>query len=267
MNAPLSDLHRTLAGLTRETDARRLNEVVNHPSVLPYVRGFQEPPLDLTPAVEAAGNVLLMGEHGGVLFHKHMPGLYEAHTQVLPEGRGAWTVAMVRGCLHWLFTRTDAVEIVTRCPRGNVAAKVLAKVIGGTYETTNRRGWVMHGEIVPADIYALKIQDWMRDAPGLVERGRWFHDRLESEYARLGRVEPLHEDDLAHDRYVGAACEMMLNGQPGKGVAFYNRYAVLSDYAPARIVMPEPLAIDINEAVLIVRDEDFYVASITADAA
>lgn len=259
--APLSELHAMLAKIGRERTARRVNAVINHPEVQPFVKGLAKLPLDLSPAVLNPNNVLLMGQHGGVFFHQHQPGIYEAHTQVVPEGRGAWTVAMVKAALHWMFTRSDAVEILTRCPKGNFAARALAKAIGGKMLFTNPRGWVMDDVVISADIFALTIQDWLKTAPGLEERGHWFHDRLREQFDELGATEPIHDDDLVHDRYVGAACEMFLNGQPQKGIVFYNRWAALADYEKIDLVSLDPLAVDIRTAIVVVRGNDFYVAT------
>jgi len=253
----LSPMHEMLSGIVCAKDARRLNEIVNHASVLPWVKGSLDGPLDLSVPVADRRNVTLLGEHGAVLFHWHQPGLYEAHTQVLPEGRGGWTLSFVRAALHWLFTRTEATEILTKCPRGNVAAKALARSIHGAFDFTNHHGWFRDGILIPTDIYSLKVQDWVRQAPGLVERGRWFHERLEEEFALHAIQEPPHPDDEAHDRYVGAACEMLLGGQPEKGVAFYNRWAVMAGYEQVKIVMNDPLTVDIKTAVIRVSERDF----------
>lgn len=257
----ISDLHRTLASLERHTDAARLNEIMEHPDVRPHVWDA-EGPIDMSAVVESPDNVVLIGEHGGMVFHYRMPGLYEAHTNVLPEGRGAWTLVFVRACLHWMFTRTPAVEISTRCPKGHVAAKALAKAIGGRYLFTRRDGWTINGQVVPAEIYNLMLTDWMNSAPGLTERGHWFHVKLSGEFARLGHTEEQHPDDLTHDRFFGAACEMILAGQAGKGCVFYNRFAIQAGYAPVRIEALTPLTINIRNALVIVRSDDFYVASI-----
>src|SRR5947209_10090690 len=128
--------------IERHFDAKRLNEIVNHPSVYPWVQGAVTGELDLSDPISDPRNVLLMGEHGGVVFGWHSPGIYEAHTQVLPEGRGAWSVAMVRAALEWMFTRTDAMEIWTRVPHGNLGARALAKAIGGKFEFRMEKGWV-----------------------------------------------------------------------------------------------------------------------------
>lgn len=246
-------------------DAEFINSVVNDPSVLPWVQGNLEGPLDVAPLLRIPGNVLLCDEYGGVLFIEHQPGFYEAHTQVLPAGRGKWAVQMVREALQWMFTKTSAVDIQTKCPQGNIGALALAKRIGGRELFIAERGWTYEGKIIPAAIYGLSIQDWLSSAPGLEERGKWFHDRLESEYARHGVGDPTpHPDDLVHDRYVGAAVEMIAGGQPHKAAVFYNRWAVMAGYAPISIIKASPptVTVDIDDAILIVRpDGDFWVAS------
>lgn len=244
--------------IKRHFTADSLNEVVNHPSVYEWVRGAATGPLDLTIPVLDEDNVLLMGEYGGVLFIKHSPGTYEAHTQVLPDGRGPWTVDMVNEALRWMFTKTDAIEIVTRVPKGNIAAMALARAINGRPEFTIKMGWIHEGEVIPADIYALRIQDWMAKAPNLEAKGKWFHERLEAEYDRLGYEEPIHPEDPLHDRYVGAAVEMIMGGQPYKAVIFYNRWAGMTGYAPVKVVSTNPTVIDIHESLLMMREDDFW---------
>jgi RimJ/RimL family protein N-acetyltransferase len=247
--------------IERHFDAHQLNRVVNHPEVHRWVCGRIIGKIDLSSVVADQRNILLMGEYGGVLFAQLQGGLYEAHTSVLPEGRGTWTLAMVRAALHWMFCRTDAVEIMTRVPRGNLGARALAKAIGGRREFSNPGGWIIDNAPVSTDVFALRIQDWMRDAPGLVECGRWFHRRLEQEYARLGKTEPQHADDETHDRYVGIAAEMVLAGQPQKAAIFYNRWAVMAGYEPVTVVSANPVAIDIHNAVIGCRDGDLWVIS------
>lgn len=249
--------------ISRHFDALRLNEVVNHPAIYPWVRGMAEGPLDLSDVVANPNNFLLMGEHGGILFQELAPTLYECHTQVLPEGRGRWAVDMVEEALHWMFTRTLCMEVLTKVPHGNYPARALAKAIGGHREFTAQKGWVKDGRPIPADIFALRIQDWMLRAPKLVERGQWFHDRLEREFARHGAAEEAHADDLEHDRFVGAACDMILGRQVQKGVILYNRWAVMAGYEPVQVVSLNPVAVDIRNALVVVRDNgEFYVAGV-----
>lgn len=249
--------------IKRHFTADCLNLVVNDPSVYEWVKGTTEGPLDLTPIVANQDNILLMGEYGGVLFIKHQPGIYEAHTQVLPAGRGKWTVDMVNEALTYMFTRTDCVDIMTRIPKGNLAARALAKAINGTFEFHSDNSWWKDGKLIPSDIFSLRIQDWMAKAPGLEHYGHKFHDKLEVEYKKLGKDRgPNHGDDPIHDRYVGAASLMIRNGQPVKGMVFYNRWAVMAGYVPIVVASLDPVVIDIQESLLAVENNDFYVLRI-----
>lgn len=245
----------------RYLTADRLNAIVNDPSIYPWVRGNYEGVLDFTPLVADPNNLLVMGEHGGVFFIQGLQGLYEAHTQILPAGRGKWAVECVRACLTYLFTRTNAVEAVTRVPHGNIAAKALVRSIAGVVrEFTNQNGWVRDNKSIPADIYALRIQDWMRLASDMDDIGMSFHWEVEAQYKRLGIKEPLHPDDDVHDRYVGATFEMIRHGQVGKGIAFYNRWAGLAGYHPISLISENPVAVDCGSMIVISRgDEKFMV--------
>lgn len=245
--------------LERQTNAILVNSIVNHPSIYESVRGPIDGPLDMSACIDNPLNVALFCERGGLIFAHVMPGLYEAHTNVLPEARGAGSIAIVREALHYMFTCTDAVEIITRCPEGNRAALALAKRIGGIFEFCAVQGWYRGRELIPADIYAMRIQDWMRDAPELPEMGEWFHRRLEHEFQRIGRKDDVHPDDHIHDRYVGAAVAMIVGGQPDKAITFYNRFAAAANYAPISIVAREPLVIDIRNALVRIEGEDFRI--------
>ncbi len=257
----LSPIHAMLSMLEVQKDAKKLNAIVNHPDVHPWVAGNAEA-LDFTEAIASEDVICLLAKHGGVMFHRHQPGLFEAHTQVLPAGRGAWGLDCVEACLNFMFSRTDAMEIMTRCPKGNLPAKALARAIGGTHEFTNPNGWIKDGIPVSADIYKLSVTDWMRRAPGLQERGHWFHERLEEELKAFEHPAPQHADDATHDRYVGAACEMFFGGQPEKACVLYNRWACMAGYLPIEVMSTDPLAVDIRSALLVMRDGDFKVVSV-----
>lgn len=220
--------------------ADRINRVLNDPYVRPWVADSREGVLDVSPQVADEKNVLLMGEHGGVFLFKLLTGFYEVHTQVLRSGRGAWTNAFLAAATHWMFTHTDAVEILTRVPQGHVAAKAATLANHMTYEFTRHRECKFRGALVDVDIYALRLFDWVKHYPAFIDRGRWFHDRLHAEALRLGITTPPHEDDENHNLYVGASFDMIANGELAKGVAFYNRWAIVSRHPPIAIVSSDP---------------------------
>lgn len=247
--------------IERTFSAERINAIANHPAILPWVspNADSDRGLDLTAAIADTANIVLDGEHGAMMFAFLQSGLYEVHTMIRPEGRGQWGLSFVRDCLKWMFCQTGAVELMTRVPKGNLAAKALVRAIHGIYQYTHPTGWLKAGSPIPADIYSLTIQDWMRTAPGLEDRGHWFHARLDEEFAKKGRKQPQHPDDAIHDRYVGTAVEMMMGGQLDKAMVFYNRWAAMAGYVPISIVARDPATIDIGNALIVKSGNDFFV--------
>lgn len=245
--------------LERHFTAERINEIVNHPTIWPFVKGYCTQPLDLTELIKHQNYIGLVGEHGCVFFVKHQPGIYEFHTSVLPEGRGAWMVQGARYAFNWMFTKTDAFELLTKCPHGNIPAKAGAKAVGCSLRFTTRPIWPFFDKMVPIDVFSIIIQEWAKNADNLVETGKWFHNNLEMQYNKRGKPVAIHDEDETHDRYVGAAIEMIREGQANKAISFYNRWACMSGYKNISIVSTEPLIIDIDEARLKINKDNFEV--------
>lgn len=243
----------------RQVDAVRVNAVVNHEAVRPWVMLPGQGHIDLSAFVADPRNVVLMNEAGtvGVAFHHHEPGIYEAHTVALPEARGATVLAAVRSMIAYMFTATDCMELLTRCPVHNRPAEALAKAVGGTLDFERPAAWPTDKGPVAVRHYALRYPEWVKTADLLPVIGEWFHDCLEAENARLGIPDELHDDDPAHDRHVGTAVAMILAGQPAKGVILYNRWARLAGYGLASIANASPLIIDIGTHLLRVHETGF----------
>lgn len=244
--------------ICREFSAERINAIVNHPDVRPWM-GCGAGRLDLSGLIANPANYLLMGNGGGVLFQCIEPGLYEAHTQFLPEHRGPAAVAAVRDTLRFMFTRTDAVEIVTKVPDGNRGALGLVRAIHGQLQFTREKAWPFNGQMVAVGHYALSLMSWAGKAEELAASGEWFHGKLEAAKSATAGAAPLHDDDEAHDRYVGATVEMIAAGQVTKGIAFYGRWAKFAGYGPIAVIATNPVVIDIGDAIVAVRDDDFSV--------
>src|ERR1700733_3670427 len=158
-----------------------------------------------------------------------------------------------------MFTKTDAFELLTKCPYGNVAAKAGAKIVGCSLRFPTRPIWPSDGKLVPVDVYSIILQEWVKNDKYILESGKWFHKSLDLEYNRLGKASVAHEEDEVHNRYVGAAVEMMRAGQIGKAINFYNRWAALSDYKKIGLISVDPLVVDIDEARLKIKKDDFEV--------
>lgn len=209
-------------------DATRMNRVLNHEAVRPWVANTGDGVLDLTGDVSDHRNILLMGEHGGTFYKPIQEGVYEVHTAVLPEGRGEWTRKMTAESLRLMFTCSNAYEVVTRVPRGHVAALAAAKRVGMRREFTAANAVMFRDKVTDLHVLGIRVQDWASIADGLVERGEWLHTRMAEEAARLGIETPPHEnDDESHNRYAGAAVEMAFGGQLPKAVSLYCRWVSL----------------------------------------
>ena len=243
----------------RSFDAARLNKFLNDEFIYPWVHGSIVGPMDATPLVKDKDNIILLGEHGGMIFVPLQGGIYDFHTFVTKQGRGKWALDMAAATFKWVFTQTDAVELIGRLPHGNIRAKAFTQCLKGTFQFTIPNGWIFDHKIVPADIYSFKVQEWMRDAPGMEDVGEWFHRRLKVEYKIMGKRTALHQDDKVHDRYAGIFIEMVKGGQPFKAAVLYNRWAKISGYQEVQIVNPDPTIVDIREALLLFKDNDFRV--------
>lgn len=235
----------SLIELAQHLDAGAINKIMNHPTVRPWVAsGTHE--IDMQGQLDNKSNILLMGEHGGIIFLNVLPGVYEAHTQVLPEGRGEWMDSLGHSAMHWMFTKTDCYELITRVPRPHTRAKAAAIRSGGKYEFTRQDGCLFRDRITPVDIYTVRIQDWCVSGAFLEDIGRWFHTRLHEEADRLGIEEPPHADDTNHNTVVGAVYSMMSNGQLLKGLNIYNRWAIISRHPTITLTSVDPPTIKMD---------------------
>ena len=117
---------------------------------------------------------------------------------------------------------------------------------------------------VAVDVFSLTLQAWAARAPGLVERGQWFRRRLAEELLRHNAEIAETEPDVWSDRAIGLAFEMAMAGNPAKASVFYDRAASIAGAQPFTFLSERPIAIDIGEAIIIVRADDFYVASVKA---
>lgn len=243
--------------LERQHTAERVNHVLNHPKVRPWIAPGDNV-VDISAAVANTRNVLLMGEHGGVMFFYMQSGIYECHTQVLPEARGQWTSDLTLACVRWMFTRTPAYELVTRVPHGHIGAKAAALERGFVHEFTRPKECLFMGRMVDVGLYRLSIHGWVTQDDTLLSLGDRFHQLLHREADKLGIAALAHKEDENHNRYVGAAWEMLRNGQPEKGCSWYNRWAIMARHAPVKLVPGvDPVQVQIDHGMtLLFRGDD-----------
>lgn len=107
--------------MMRTFDADRMNYLINHPAIRPFIGGDPDVELDFTGPIANDENVFLDGEHGGFACIWTAPGTYEIHTFVLPEGRGEWALKFAEwgkqfladlGAKHlWTCVHPDAANV------------------------------------------------------------------------------------------------------------------------------------------------------------
>lgn len=246
--------------MERTFNAKYVNEVINHPSVWPFVAQGAAGALDVTSVVANQANVTLTCEGGALVFVCHEPGVYEVHTQFLEDFRGAYALERTEEALDFMFTRTDAMELQSKVPANNAPARGLVRAIHGRKDFSREKAWLTSEEVlVDVDYYTLDFPTWRRTARNLAEEGEKFHLELERQKAALGLPNDAHAHDEAHDRAVGAAGLMMTRGQVVKGITLYNRWARFAGYAEIRLINVNPMLLDIQNCYLWLKGDTFEV--------
>ena len=246
--------------IERAFTATGFNEILNDPFVRPDVADMAEGVIDVTPIIANHNNVLLMGEHGGQLLVRLMPGVYEVHTATTKKGRRNLIQDFATESSRYMFTRTDCYEVVTRVPDDHRGAQHLVERMGMRWEFVRPDGCVWRGKRQRVQVCSYRIQDWIGTASALEDIGEGFHDFLHSEAKHLGITAPPHEDDPNHNRYVGAVCEMIRNGQVWKGVNFYNRWALVSRHPTIQLMQEkDPTIIKFDIGLLVFENGEVHV--------
>lgn len=233
-------LLKTDVRVWRETNAEGVNLILNNPEVRPWVADMTDGVIDISASVSNPDNILLMGKHGAIFFICVMPGTYECHTQILPEGRGGWAHKFAIAVLDWMFARSNAWEVVTRIPSGHLGALTLAKGVGFRYEFTSMEPCHFRGEVVKASTYRQTLQEWIGLSDHFAQAGAHVHLQMLNEAKRLGMNAVPHEEDQYHNQVAGAAVEMARHGFAVKGTLFYDRWAVLARHRSISLVSKDP---------------------------
>lgn len=221
--------------IRRTMDPERLNGLANHPEVRPWLLG-PEGALDLSSLVMNPAVVVLEAEHGAFLLVPIQADAYELHTMFMPQGRGVEFFGHAAEMFRYVFTRTPALEVVTKVPDGNRGAAV-ASTKACFRERFHRAGISFRG---------LTAEAWALDDEACLEEGERFHAVMEQSGALS------HDEDPVHDHIVGGALLMAHAGNLEKGVAFYSRWASFAGYATIDIVGPG--LVDVRDAIIEVRD-------------
>lgn len=91
------------------------------------VRAAFGAPLDQEKFVSNPDNIVLLGEHGAMLYGMTKPGVYSVLSAVKPQGAGEWAVEFGRATAEWMFANTDAVRLWATVTEENKRALVTMK--------------------------------------------------------------------------------------------------------------------------------------------
>jgi hypothetical protein len=251
----------------RTLDSAPLNEICMHPEVRPWL-GFPETealkPIDLSLTVGNPNNFTFLTNHqdGAYVLVKLQQGLYAAHSLAKPSARGRPMLRLMREGFSTMFLSTDAIEIITQIPDGNDNAKGWSELAG--FRPTFRREafFPLMGETVGCQFLSLTYGDWVTKDRENLRMGRLFHERLDAQGVKVD-----HPDDAVHDSWVGATICAAIRGNVSKGVALYNRYAVIAGYQPASLISVTPPVVDTGNAVVSIEDGKLDVLSAVAQSA
>lgn len=241
--------------IERTSDAAFFNRICNLPEVRPGLGG--EGYLDTAPMLADERNFALRTEHGGFILMPHGAGLYSVHTQFAAEGRGRHAIAAMQSGLDFMFTRTDCMRIFSHCPDANPAALALA--LKGGAKTWFRKE---HDPLGPGTVVSWDVLDWATNTPDLEADGKQFHDLLEAAKTEAGSALPIHDDEPAHDRMVGAVSRMCHRGQARKGVILYNLWASAAGYVPITLIGDNPPLVDVVDGVVTIEDGALKVLAV-----
>jgi len=204
--------------IKRTYNADFINSVVNDPSVKDGAEA--KGVLDFSAVAANLNNFILVNEFGGFIVIKLMPGIYECHTQFLPDGRGQLAVDAVEEAMRYMFIHTDCTRIVTKV---NVNNKPVRMFAGQFFRKRGQSGDHCY--------YSIDLEDWISADGHCLIKGRLFHAQIDAET----------DIDPAYNSFTGAAILMALAGNVYKGQLAYNRWAVMAGFEPIIVLSETPL--------------------------
>lgn len=228
--------------MRRTFGSEALNRIGNDPDVRPWLGG--DGPLDFSSAVENIDNIALVSDSGGFVGFDQGAGRYEVHSLFSPSRKPRrLAILAMRDALAYMFTSTPCVELVTKVPIDNRAAKGLARIAGFEKRFDGTRNW--SGDVEKQiGFYGLNLEAWALKSMDALRLGRWFHATLET--LKTATQSLAHPEDVVHDRIVGATIAMLRSGLLWKAVSFYNQWASWAGYEAIDVLSEKPLVVEFD---------------------
>lgn len=217
-------------------DLEWFNTLLNHAEIYPTMKDDRSPApgaLSVAPLMSNYENLFLKVHAddkpvgGFILVYKGL-GIYEVHTMLLPEGRGAPGIRAGRLGEEWMFRNTNALELTSYAWDTSPQTVMFAKLCG--FKQAGRRPWpaTVGGKTVFADYLSITLREWVRNAWGDFSLcGAIFQEELCAEMKR-----PLPAVDPYHNGIFGIALSMMMSGQPAKACLVHNEWAAANGFTP-----------------------------------
>jgi len=148
-------------------DRNRINEILGHDSVWPWISD------DNTPKnvrytlgqyfMEEPGTVVLHpNEYSVFIFRPVNSVTYEAHTNILPSGRGVEAIGAGKGALKWMFKNTPCQKVITWVPVFNRMASIFARMCGLKREGNATKSYLKDGELHDQILLGITKEEFMK---------------------------------------------------------------------------------------------------------
>ena len=229
---------RSVRIVRRTADATALNVIANHPDVRPLIGG--DGPVDLAALVADPANIALVSDDGGFVCVHHGAGRYEVHSLFAPTRTRQSAVYAMRDALSYMFTSTPCVELITKVPLDNVAAKGLTQLAGFTQRFEGLSTWSSTAK-KQMGFYSLGLDTWAIESKDARQMGTWFHTALIDVLTDHQHAE--HPEDSVYDSIVGATIGMLQAGLLWKAIACYNRWALWAGHKTLTVENECPIVV------------------------
>lgn len=150
-------------------DAKRINGIINHETVRPFIAFDDTPEFDLAPVLDNPNNIILTSQNGGFCLVPKNAELtaYELHTFYMPEGHGREVHDAAREMFAWMFTKTPARYVYTLVPDDCPHAR--PPVSFGWRPYFSRHNLFVRGGVrIGAQYWRLDLWDWAAKQKALV---------------------------------------------------------------------------------------------------
>ena len=142
--------------MTPYTDSAKINALVNHPSIRERTLLGYEHDVDVAPLLESGEALFFGDDKGGFLVNQKGEGVWDCHTQFLPETDKHGIMDTIRSVQGFMFMRTDCIALTTFVEYSNKPALMLALRAGfrklAEAEVMGKKG----------DLLIFNIKDWAR---------------------------------------------------------------------------------------------------------